>query len=67
MDMNTGITFKVYLLAKGDKRKEEGFLLLWKHKGGLVKSEKPIPFDALNELPAKIAAALKRSKINWPA
>lgn len=66
MEMNTGTTFKVYLLVKSAERKQEGFLLLWKHKGKLVKPEKPIPFDRLNEIPEGIEQALNRARIKWP-
>jgi len=66
MKMNTGITFKLYLLARTRSAKQKGFLFLWKQKGKLVREQKSVPFNSLDELPDKIQAALKRAKIEWP-
>jgi hypothetical protein len=61
----TGTIFKVYLLAKPGRGKQEGFIKLWKHKG-VVQKTKYIPFDYFDELPRKIRKILAGSGIEWP-
>jgi len=60
-----GTIFKVYLLAKPGRDKQEGFIKLWKHKG-VIQKTKYIPFDYLDELPRKIRKILKEGGIEWP-
>jgi hypothetical protein len=60
-----GTIFKVYLLEKPGRGKQEGFIKLWKHKGAFQKT-KYIPFDYFDELPRKIRKILKDAAILWP-
>jgi hypothetical protein len=49
MMKETSTVFKIRLLAKGDPKKQEGFIELWKHKGKIMEQQKP--FDFLDEIP----------------
>ena len=61
----TSTIFKVRLLAKSKPNLQEGFLELWKHEGGIIRSQK-VPFDHLDAIPGKIRRMLKEEGILWP-
>jgi hypothetical protein len=63
MEQKTGTVFKVYLLDKGSRSKQEGFIELWKHKGDLQRIHN-MPFDYLDELPSKIRKLLRKGEIS---
>ena len=65
MEQKTGTIFKIYLLAKGNPGKQEGFIQLWKHEGKLQKIRN-LPFDYLDDLPSKIRKLLRKGSIAFP-
>jgi hypothetical protein len=65
--MNQRITskiFRVYLLDKSSRGKEEGIIKLCDSNGKVTQTEEH--FDYLNDIPDKIRALLARANIHWP-
>jgi len=70
MQRDTGTIFKVRLLDKAHRSKQEGVLQVWKHQGKLIRgsNKKPIQqhFDHLGEIPEMTRTLLERGQISWP-
>jgi len=66
MERNTGTQFKIYLADKGRLGLEEGWIRMWQHKDKRITDAKSIPFDHLDQIPAKIRDELTARGIRWP-
>lgn len=66
MERETGIQFKIYLMAKSRGPREEGWIRFWSNEGKRKTSAKNVAFDELNQIPAKIKAELLANGITWP-
>jgi len=66
MEQNTGIQFKIYLMAESRPGLEEGWIRIWSNKGERFQGAKNVAFDWLDQVPGKLKAELVTYGIEWP-
>jgi hypothetical protein len=66
MEKNTGIIFRVYLMDKTKRGRQEIGLRLMSVKGQKVPGRQTIQFDYLDEFPRMIRKELKKAGVKWP-